>query len=37
MILTECLTENYSYGDADSTPQSFEAGGGYDICGDLFA
>lgn len=28
---------SYTYGNADSTPQSFESGGNYDICGDKFA
>jgi len=28
---------NYAYGNADSTPQAFEPGGRYDICGDGFA
>jgi hypothetical protein len=36
-MLTLVVVASYSYGDADSTPQAFEAGGKYDLCGDVFS
>ncbi|KAG9233350.1 hypothetical protein BJ875DRAFT_49242 [Amylocarpus encephaloides] len=37
LVVNMAVPANYAYGDADSTPQSFNAGGRYDICGNLFA
>ncbi|KAG0649982.1 hypothetical protein D0Z07_3753 [Hyphodiscus hymeniophilus] len=36
LLIDTTVPTSYSYGDADSTPQSFEAGGAYDICGSKF-
>lgn len=36
-MLTVYFLANYAYGNADSTPLSFEDGGAYDICGTKFA
>ncbi|CZR65626.1 uncharacterized protein PAC_15526 [Phialocephala subalpina] len=37
LLIDTVVPTSYSYGNADSTPQAFESGGKYDICGSLFA
>jgi len=36
LLIDATVPASYTYGNADSTPESFEAGGNYDICGDKF-
>ncbi|TVY52721.1 hypothetical protein LCER1_G005411 [Lachnellula cervina] len=37
LLVDSTVPSNYAYGNADSTPLSFEDGGAYDICGTKFA
>ncbi|TVY62832.1 hypothetical protein LSUE1_G008740, partial [Lachnellula suecica] len=36
LLVDATVPASYTYGNADSTPLSFEAGGAYDICGSKF-
>jgi len=36
LLIDTVVPSSYTYGNADSTPQAFEDGGRYDICGDGF-
>ncbi|KUJ18905.1 uncharacterized protein LY89DRAFT_717416 [Mollisia scopiformis] len=37
LLIDTTVPASYNYGDADSTPQSFEPGGAYDLCGSVFS
>jgi hypothetical protein len=32
LVIDTAVPASYTFGNADSTPQSFEAGGKYDVC-----